>query len=148
VVKVLVKTTSQSKAQDNLLSLLKKVQNEFGYVPEECLAEMAQSLGLPVGEVYGVATFYSFLSTKPLGKNVIRICKSLPCYLQNCQVIIESIRDKLGIEPGETTADGKFSFELTNCIGACDKAPAMLINNEIYGNLTPQKIVDILRSYK
>jgi NADH-quinone oxidoreductase E subunit len=143
-----MKTTSQSKVQEKLVSLLRKVQSEFGYVSEEHLAELAQSLGLPISEVYGVATFYSFLSVKPLGRNVIRVCKSLPCYLQNCQMIVESIKDKLGIEAGETTADSKFSFELTNCIGACDKAPAMLINNEIYGNLTPKKIADILRSYK
>jgi NADH-quinone oxidoreductase subunit E len=100
-----------------------------------------------VGEVYGVATFYSFLSTRPLGTNVIRICKSLPCYMKNTQAIIESVHDAIGIGPGETTADGKFSLELTNCIGACDSAPAMLVNHDVHGNLTPKKISQVLKSY-
>ena len=133
---------------EDLLALLKQAQSKFGRVPEEFIAEVAQSLNIPISEVYGVATFYSFLSTKLLGRNVIRICQSLPCYLQNSQMIIESVADELGIRPGETTPDGKFSFELTNCIGACDEAPAMLINNDVHGNLTPGKISQILKSYK
>ncbi len=138
----------QGKNHENLLVLLKEAQSKFGYVSEESISEITQSLGIPVSEVYGVATFYSFLATKPLGRNVIRICKSLPCYLKNSRMIIESIEDKLGIKPGETTSDGKFSLELTNCIGACDKAPAMLINNDVHVNLTPSKISQILDSYE
>jgi len=117
-------------------------------VPEEFLGEVAESLNISIGEAYGVATFYSFLSTRPLGKNVIRICRSLPCYLRNCRMIAQSVEDRLGIKPGETTADGKFSFELTNCIGACDRAPAMLINSDIHVDLTPRKISRILRAYE
>jgi NADH:ubiquinone oxidoreductase subunit E len=83
-----------------------------------------------------------------LGKNVIRICKSLPCYLKNAEMIIGSVQKVLGISPSETTPDGRFSFELTNCIGACDRAPAMLVNDEVHGHLTPDKIAEILRSYK
>ena len=141
-------TSFQSKDHENLLALLKEVQSKFSYVSGESIAEIAQSLNIPISEVYGVATFYSFLSTKPLGRNIIRICRSLPCYLRNSRMIIESIEDKLGIKPGETTPDGKFSFELTNCIGACDKAPAMLINNDVHVNLTPRKISQILKSYE
>jgi len=117
-------------------------------VPGEFITEVAQSLNIPIGEVYGVATFYSFLSGKPLGRNVIRICQSLPCYLKNSQMLIKSVEDELGIKPGETTPDGKFSFQLTNCIGDCDKAPAMLINDDVHGNLTPGKISQILKAYK
>jgi NADH-quinone oxidoreductase subunit E len=98
--------------------------------------------------VYGVTTFYSFLSVEPLGRNVIRICKSIPCYLKNAEMIVESAEKVLGIKPGQTTEDGRFSFELTNCIGACEQAPAMLINDEVHGHLTPRKIAEILRSYK
>ena len=146
--KIKEETPFRGKDGENLLVLLKGAQSEFGCVPEEFIAEVAQSLNISKSEVYGVATFYSFLSTKPLGRNVIRICKSLPCYLKNSQIIIESVADELGIKPGESTADGKFSFELTNCIGACDKAPAMLINNDVHGNLTPKKISQILKVYK
>ncbi len=146
--KIQGKTTAQSKEPENLLVLLKKAQEKFGYVPGELITKVAQSLNIPISEAYGVATFYSFLATKPLGRNVIRICQSLPCYLKNSQMIIESLEDKLSIKPGETTPDGKFSFELTNCIGACDEAPAMLINNDVHINLTPRKISQILKEYK
>ncbi len=114
---------------------------------EEFITEVAQSLNIPISEVYGVATFYSFLSRKPLGRNVIRICKSLPCYLKNSETIVDAVKAELGITPGDTTADGRFSFELTNCIGACDKAPAMLINGDVHGDLTPGKISQILKTY-
>ena len=138
----------QGKEREDLLVLLEEAQNKLGYLSGELLTQMAKSLGLSVSAVYGVATFYSFLSTKPQGRNVIRICKSLPCFLKNCQTIIESVAREIGIKPGETTPDGRFSFELTNCIGACDKAPAMMINDDVHVDLTPSKISQILRSYK
>jgi NADH:ubiquinone oxidoreductase subunit E len=130
------------------LEKLKEAQKEFGYVPKEFIAETARALGLPIGEVYGLTTFYSFLSTRPLGRTVIRICKSIPCYLKNAGMIIDSVAHEIGITPGQTTADGKFSFKLTNCIGACDIAPAMLVNHEVHGYLTPRKISEILKARK
>ena len=132
----------------SLLTMLQQAQRQFGCVPEDVMKKVAESLNISVGEVYGVATFYSFLSTRPLGRNVIRVCQSLPCYLKHNQTIIDSIVAELGIKPGETTPDGKFSLELTNCIGACDKAPAMLVNGDLHGDLTPAKIARILKSYK
>jgi len=146
--KIQEETTYQGRERENLLVLLKRAQSRFGCVPEELIDEVAQSLNIPLSEVYGVATFYSFLSTKPLGRNVIRICQSLPCYLKNSQMIIRSMEDRIGIRPGETTPDGRFSFELANCIGACDKAPAMLINSDVHVNLTPRKISQILKAYE
>ena len=140
--------STRHRNQDNLLVLLEEAQSRFGYLPQELLAELANSLGISISDVYGVATFYSFFSIKPQGKNVIRICKSLPCYLKSSNLIIESVQQAIGIKPGETTPNGKFSFQLTNCIGACDRAPAMMINNEVYGDLTPEKIKDILKSYE
>jgi NADH-quinone oxidoreductase subunit E len=136
------------RERENLLGKLKEVQNELGYVPKEFMAQTARSLGLPIGEVYGVTTFYSFLSTRPLGRYVIRICKSIPCWMKNAEMIIDSVAQEIGITPGQTTADGKFSFELTNCIGACDLAPAMLVNHEVYGQMTPGKIAEILKACK
>ena len=141
-------TPIQCKGQEDLLVLLKEAQNKFGYLTGELLIEIAKSLDLSVSDVYGVTTFYSFLSTRPLGRNVIRVCKSLPCFLKNYQTIIESVAREIGIKPGETTPDGKFSLQFTNCIGACDKAPAMMINHYVYTDLTPSKISQILRSYK
>ncbi len=140
--------TPQSQEKRDLLVLLERAQSRSGYLSKRTIAGLAESLGLSISEVYGVATFYSFLSIKPQGRNVIRICKSLPCYLKNAQTIIEGVQREIGIKPGETTADGRFSFELTNCIGACDKAPAMMINDDVHGDLTPKKISQILKAYK
>ena len=137
-----------NKGQEELLILLQKAQDKFGYLSQGLMVELAESLDISVSEVYGVATFYTFLSTKPQGKNVIRICKSIPCYLKNCQTIINTVEKEIGIKPGETTPDGKFSFQLTNCIGACDKAPAMMINSDVYDDLTPSKISETLKAYK
>ncbi len=130
-----------------LLGIIKAEQEKEGFVSEGAMAEISQSVGCSLGDVYGVTTFYSFLSTKPLGRHVIRICKSVPCFLKNGEMIAASIEKELGIAPGETTADGRFTFELTNCIGACDQAPAMLVDDEVYGELTPGKIKEILQSY-
>jgi NADH-quinone oxidoreductase E subunit len=138
----------RDKDRGKLLVLLKRMQDEFGYLSEASLAEVAEFLNVPLSEVYGVATFYSLLSTRPQGRNVIRICQSLPCYHKHAQMIIRSVEDELGIKPGETTPDGKFSFELTNCIGACDRAPAMLINHDVHGELDPEKIAQILKAYE
>jgi len=143
-----IKEQTSGRGRENLLALLEAEQGKSGYLSEVFIAEVAQSLTIPISEVYGLATFYSFLSTKRLGRNVIRICKSVPCYLKNSQMIIETVERELGITTGETTSDGRFSFELTNCIGACDKAPAMLINNDVHGDLSPTKISQILKLYK
>jgi len=134
--------------RDLLLGMIQGEQEERGYISEEAMVQMAQGMGISVGDVYGVSTFYSFFSTEPLGRNVIRICKSVPCWLRDAPMIMESVRKVVGIGPGETTLDRRFSFQLTNCIGACDMAPAMLINDEVYGDLTPGKIAEILRSFE
>ncbi|MDP3880072.1 MAG: NADH-quinone oxidoreductase subunit NuoE [Dehalococcoidales bacterium] len=146
--KIQEKTTLQNKEHGNLLVRLQEAQRKFGCIPQDTIVELAQSFDVPVSEVYGVATFYSFLAAKPRGRNVIRICRSLPCYLKNSQMIIETLQAELGIKPGETTADNRFSFELTNCIGACDGAPAMLINSDVHRDLTPPKIAQILKAYQ
>ncbi len=139
---------TRHKGQEDLIVRLKEAQNKFGYVPEAAMAELAESLDIPINDVYGVATFYSFISIEPLGRNVIRICKSLPCDLKNYQTIVNSVEQEIGIKLGETTPDNRFSFQLTNCIGACDKAPAMMINSDVHGDLTPGKISKILAEYK
>ncbi len=138
---------SRDRKSGDLLPLLKKAQETSRYVSPKFMAKTADALNLSVSDVYGVSTFYSYLSTKPVGKNVIRICKSVPCYLQGSQMILQSIEDELGIKPGGTTRDRKFSLQLANCIGACDRAPAMLVNQDVHGDLTPKKISRILKQY-
>ena len=139
---------TSSKNRKGMLELLQEAQSQTGFLSQEAMAKIAESLAVSKSDVYGVATFYSFLSTKPQGRNVIRICQSLPCHLKDGQGVIDSIAKELGIKPGETTKDGKFTFTMTNCIGECDKAPAMLINDDVHGNLTPAKITLILKTYK
>ena len=139
---------TSSKNRKGMLELLQEAQSQTGFLSQEAMAKIAESLAVSKSDVYGVATFYSFLSTKPQGRNVIRICQSLPCHLKDGQGVIDSIAKELGIKPGETTADGKFTFTITNCIGECDKAPAMLINDDVHGDLTPAKITQILKTYK
>jgi len=133
--------------RDQLLGMIKEEQEKGGHISERAMSGIAQTLQLPIGDVYGVTTFYSFLSTKPLGRHVIRICKSVPCFLQDGVMMAAAIEKELGVSPGETTSDGRFTFELTNCIGACDQVPAMLIDDEVYGDLTPEKIGEILNSF-
>ena len=141
-------TASRDQSPVNILVALKQAQAKYGYLPSDFLEELADSFELTENDIYGVASFYSFLATRPRGRNVIRICRSLPCYLQNSRMIVEAVEKELGITPGQTTPDGRFSFELTNCIGLCDRPPAMLVNHDPHVDLTPEKISRILQDYK
>ncbi len=132
----------------DLLMELKQLQVRDGHIPRKIIAEAARSLNIPINDVFGVASFYSFFSIAPQGRHVIRICQSIPCYLKDSPMITTSVKQEIGIEPGEITADGRFSFELVNCIGACDKAPAMLVDNDVHGHLTPDMISEILKTYE
>jgi len=141
------KATDNKEAYAELLTRLQAAKTEEGALSEKALTKVAKSCGLPLHEVYGAATFYSFLGTSPGGKHIIRICKSLPCHLKEYEMVVEAVSREIGIKPGESTADGRFSFELTNCIGLCDQSPAMLIDDDPHGNLDPKKIARILRNY-
>lgn len=132
----------------SILSSLKEAQEKHGYITSEIINDVAESLEVAPGDVYGVATFYSFLSVEPLGEHVITVCKSIPCWMKNSEVIVETIEQELDIKVGETTKDGKFSLMLTNCIGACDNAPAMMIDGQVYDELTSEKVSDILNQLK
>lgn len=132
-----------------LIPALHELQMICGnYLPEEALKELAEGLQIPFNEAYGVATFYTMFSIAPRGENIIRVCESPPCHLMGAESILEILQDELGIEVGETTTDGKFTLELTSCIGVCGVAPAIMINEEVYGNLTRDKIPEILKKYQ
>ena len=111
------------------------------------MKNVAQSTNLSLGETYGVSSFYSFLPREGNGTRRIRICRCVPCALKEGMSVIETLKNQLGIGPGEMTPDGKFSFEVVGCIGACDQAPAMLIDDKLFGDLNPDKIADILKAY-
>ena len=112
------------------------------------ISHLAQKMDLPRVEVYSVVTFYSMFTLKKQGKYTIRLCLSLPCYLKGVRDIFKALKKELKINNGETTKDGTFSIEGVSCLGLCDKAPAMLINDIAYGNLTAKKAVDIVRNLK
>jgi NADH:ubiquinone oxidoreductase subunit E len=139
---------SDSKKPENVLIALKQEQAQSGYLSPEFMRNVAKSYSVPENEVYGVASFYSFLPLGPMGRNIIRICRSLPCHLKEGPLILAALESELGIKPGQTTADGCFTLEVTNCIGLCDRAPAMLINNDPHVDLTPAKVKNILDSYR
>ncbi len=133
--------------KENLIPILHDIQNEnvYNYISEDAIWEVAKYLNLTHSEILGVISFYTMFSTKPRGKYIIRICKSAPCHVMNADSIIENVKKTLGIEICETTKDKLFTLELSSCLGICDVAPAMMINDEVYGNLTPDKIKKILK---
>ena len=135
------------RTRHNLLPILQGVVEQEKYLSEYSMIEIARELDLPASEVYGTATFYSFLEYKKMGKYIIRICKTITCSMKGKNQIILAIQDMLKINVGETTPDGNFSLLQTNCLGFCHKAPAMLINNEVYNELTPEKVREILSMY-
>lgn len=135
-------------SSDDLLRLLGEAQSRFGYLPANLLHDISESLGIASGDVYGVATFYSFLSVQEQGRHVIRICKSLPCFIKKSQHIVNAVEDATGVKLGILSKDARFSVRLTNCIGQCDKAPVMMIDGRVYLELTPHKIPRILKDYE
>ena len=130
-----------------LLPMLKQELANNNSLSKTVLTSLADKTGLPLNEIYGVSTFYSYLPVATAGRNIIRVCGCLPCDMKDAQGVIGSIKKELGIGPGQTTPDGKFTLEVVGCIGACDQAPAILINDKLYGNLTPEGIAGILKSY-
>ena len=141
------KTTPGSGSGAGLLPKLKSEVEQKGYLSRETMAGVAGRVDLPLNSVYGVASFYTYLPVSVVGKNVIKVCNCLPCEMKQASAVVEGIRREIGIGPGQTTTDGKFTLELVGCIGACDQAPAMLINDKLYGNLTAEGIAGILKSY-
>ena len=130
----------------NLLDILHDVQaaDEQNHLSREALREVADHLGLPASSVISSATFYSMFSLAPRGKHVIRICESPPCQLVGAESLLDILIDELGVEVGKTTEDGVFTLETSSCLGVCGVAPAMMIDEELYGNLTKERLVEIL----
>lgn len=136
------------KDRTQLLPILVEVNNYFGHIDRNAIVEVSRYTGVPIGEIHGVITFYSFLGQKKRGRNVIRLCRTISCDISGKEQIARVLEKELGICFGETTEDGMFSLEYTNCIGMCNNPPAMLINDKAYGGLTPEKVVEILDSFK
>ena len=139
--------TGGEESGPGLLPQLKSQVKQKDYLSKEVLAGVAGQAGIPLNSVYGVASFYAYLPVAPVGKNVIKVCSCLPCEMKQSSAVVEGIGKELGIGPGQTTPDGKFTLEIVGCIGACDQAPAMMVNDKLYGDLTAEGIAGILKSY-
>ncbi|HIU45059.1 MAG TPA: NAD(P)H-dependent oxidoreductase subunit E [Candidatus Enteromonas pullicola] len=131
-----------------LMMILSAIQKKYGYIPLEVQEIVSRKTGIPVAEIYGVVTFYSFFSLKPKGKYVLGICLGTACYVKNSQAIVDKFSALLGIAPGETTDDGLFTIEAVRCIGACALAPAMTINGKVYPKVTPDQVGMIIDEYR
>ncbi|AQQ69720.1 NADP-reducing hydrogenase subunit HndA [Limihaloglobus sulfuriphilus] len=133
------------KSRSQLLPLLQKVQEQEGYISDENMQKIADRLGIHPVEVYSVVSFYAFLSTKPQGKHIIRVSTCVPCMMAGADNVIKAFEKALGINAGQTTPDNKFTLEKTSCIGMCDQAPAVLIDDKLMGFVAPEKVSEILR---
>ena len=131
-----------------IMPCLQEAQEVYGYLPVEVQTMIAEGLGVSLEEVFGVSTFYSQFSLTPKGKYNVSICLGTACYVKGAAAILSAVEQKLGIAPGAITADGKFSLDSCRCVGACGLAPVMMINNDVYGRLTPDQVGPILDMYK
>lgn len=137
----------QRGKEGNLIQVLHTVQAVYGYLPKNVQEIVATELGIPLAEVSGVASFYSFFSTEPRGRHTIRICLGTACYVRGGVTIVDTLEKALGVTLGHTTADGMFSFEVARCIGACGLAPAMSIDATVYPHVKADEVKGILQSW-
>jgi NADH:ubiquinone oxidoreductase subunit E len=145
----LVKELSEKhgRARESLMPILQEIVRKHNYLNDEAMVEVARELDISAAEVYGTASFYTFLDTQVRGKYVIRVCKTITCSMKGKSDIIHTLEDILKIKVGETTPDKMFSLVETNCIGWCHKAPAILIDDLPYTELTPEKVTEIIKDY-
>jgi NADH-quinone oxidoreductase subunit E len=135
------------KTRNALMPVLQGIVSREKFLSEEAMIAVARELDLSAADVYGTASFYTFLDTKPRGKNVVRVCKTISCHMQGKDAIIKAIEDHLLIKTGETTHDKKFTLLTANCLGWCHKGPVMLINDEVFPSVTPEKAIEIIEEF-
>ncbi len=131
-----------------LMLILSDIQKEYGYIPLEVQELVSERTGIPVAEIYGVVSFYSYFSLKPKGKYVIGVCLGTACYVKGSQQVIDKFSEILNIKPGETTEDGLFTLDALRCIGACGIAPAVSISGKVYSKVSVNQVQDIINSYR
>ena len=131
-----------------LINILKKTQDSFGYLPAEVQSVIAKELNISEAKVYGVVSFYSFFTMLPKGKHPISVCMGTACYVRGAEKIVDAIKEELKIEIGGVTSDGIFSFNCLRCVGACGLAPVMMVGEKVYGRVEPKEVKGILDSYR
>ena len=133
--------------KDKLIAILNDVQERFGYIPKLAQVEISEYLSIPMAEIYGVITFYSRFTLAPKGKYNISICLGTACFVKGSQNLLDRAKERLKIEPGQVTPDGKFSIDDVRCVGACGLAPVFMVNDEVYGNATVKEFDEIIDKY-
>lgn len=131
-----------------LMPVMQKAQEIFGYLGEEIQACISENLGVPMSEIYGVATFYAQFALEPKGKHIIGVCLGTACYVRGSQAVLDELSKELEIEVGKTTSDGLFTLEATRCLGCCGLAPVMMIGEDVYGRLVPEDVPGIIAKYR
>lgn len=144
----LLKAIDELKSdKSNLMVAMQKAQDIYGYLPFEVQNMIAEGMGVSLEKVYGVATFYAQFALSPKGKYNVSVCLGTACYVKGSQAVLDKISEVLGIEPDECTADGKYSLTASRCVGACGLAPVMIVNDEVYGRMTPDQVEGVLAKY-
>lgn len=138
---------SAGSTKDRIIPLLQEIQKRKGYLQEELVSAVSEVTGIKVAEFFSVGTFYSQFRFTPLGKNLLRICKGTACFVAGADTLIDAAENYLGIKSGETTADGKFTFETVACLGCCSLAPVVMINGKVYGKVSQDKLIDLIKEY-
>ena len=138
----------QPKSRSAVMPVMQEAQRIYGYLPYEVQKVISEKLGFPIGMIYGISTFYSQFSLNPKGKHVISVCMGTACYVKGSGPILDKINSLLGIKHGETTGDGLFSIDECRCIGACGLAPVMMVDQDVYGRITPDEVEGILQNYR
>lgn len=133
--------------KEALIPVLQRIQRDVGFLPVEAQKEVAEALGVPEKEVYGVVTFYSFFSMIPRGRINIRVCLGTACFVRGGKRILERLVKEFGIEPGQTTADRNYSLQVNRCLGACGLAPVIVVNDKFYQKVNPEKVMDIIYAH-
>lgn len=139
--------SSFPREKSSILAIMQDIQKEFNYLPREGMVKIADHVNVPFSRVYSMATFYKAFSLVPKGRYTIKVCDGTACHIKGSNVLLNRLNNVLGITAGETTADGLFSIETVNCLGACALAPVMVINEKVYPKVTSSTIVDIIKSY-
>lgn len=137
-----------AEVKGSLITILQKTQDAYGYLPKEAIEYISSRTNIPESEIMGVATFYTQFRLTPVGKYLIMLCQGTACHVNSSELILQTIRDELGIDDGETTADGLFSLKCVACLGCCSLSPVMMINEDTYGSLTPEKTKQILKELR
>ena len=137
-----------AKVKGSLITILQKTQDIYGYLPKDAIIYISERTGIAESEIMGVPTFYTQFRLTPVGKYLIMLCQGTACHVNSSELILQTIKDELGIEDGETTEDGLFSLKCVACLGCCSLSPVMMINESTYGSLTPEKTKKILKELR